>query len=115
MVLMGLGQGAYLGKKLTSTTTPRLTGLSQGSGKPGTMVTITGLQLGEKQNGSLITINGNPFFPVPAPEWGDTQIKFTIPAKQADGSDWLAGQRISIGVIVGGQEGANTLPFTITP
>jgi hypothetical protein len=114
MVLMGLGQGAYLGKKLTSTAAPRLTGLSQGSGKPGTMVTVTGLSFGEKQNGSLIAIDGNPFSPSPAPEWRDTQIKFTIPAKQPDGRDWLAGHRISIGVIVGGQESTNTLPFTVT-
>lgn len=115
MVLMGLGQGAYLGKKLTTTAVPRLTGLSPGSGKPKTEITITGVSLGENEkHGSLITIDGNPFHPEPAPDWQDTQIKFTIPAKQPNGSDWSAGQRISIGVIVGGQESVNTLPFTVT-
>jgi len=115
MVLMGLGQGAYLGKKLTTTITPRLTGLSPGSGRPGTAMTMTGVSFGGQPNGSLITIDGNPFHPEPAPDWGDTQIQFTIPAKHPTGRDWLAaGERISIGLIAGGQESANTLPFTVT-
>jgi len=113
MVLMGLGQGAYLGKKLTTTAVPRLTGLSHGSGKPGTEITLTGMSFGGEQNGSLITIDSNPFHLEPAPDWQDTQIKFIIPAKHPNGRDWSAGQRISIGVIVGGQESANTLPFTV--
>jgi len=113
MVLMGLGQGAYLGKKLTTTTVPRLTGLSLGSGEPGTPLIITGLSFGEKQNGNLITIDGNPFQCDEPVDWKDTQIAFTIPPRHPNGKDWDAGQRISIGVIVGGQESANTLPFTV--
>jgi len=115
MVLMGLGQGAYLGKKLVSTDVPRLSGLSLGSGSPGTEINITGLSFGEEQNGSLLTIDGNPFQPVPKPDWHDSYIKLIIPLKQINGKDWpKEGQRISIGVIVNGQESANTLSFTIT-
>ena len=114
MVLMGLGQGAYLGKKLVTTTTARLTGVSPGSGPPGTEITIVGMSFGEKQNGSLITIDGNPLTPAGL-AWGDTQIKFKIPDKQLDGNNWSTGQRIFMGVIVAGQESANTLPFTVTP
>lgn len=115
MVLMGLGQGAYLGKKLTATTVPNLTGLSPGSGKPPIEITITGASLGEKQNGSLITIDGSPFQPTTLPDWENTQIKFAIPVKQLNGSDWSDGRKVSIGVIVGGQESTNRLPFTVTP
>jgi hypothetical protein len=113
MVLMGLGQGAYLGKKLTTTTVPRLTGLSPGSGKPGTTVTVAGLSLGDKQDGSLLTIDGNPFQPDSPPVWQDTQISFTIPPKHPGGREWSEGQRVLVGLIVNGQESANTLPFTV--
>lgn len=117
MVLMGLGQGAYLGKKLTTTKpkiVPKLTGLSPGSGKPQTEVMISGDLFGEKQNGSLLLIDDKPLPPEPLLDWHNTMIKFIIPAKQSDGSDWLPGQRITIGVIVDGQESTNRLPFTIT-
>jgi len=112
MVLMGLGQGGYLGKKLTTTSVPRLSGLSTGSGRGGSELTVSGSSFGDAQNGSLITIDGNPISVQPA-SWNDTQIKFNVPLTQSNGSPWSKGQRISLGVIVGGQESTNTLPFTI--
>lgn len=118
MVLMGLGQGAYLGKKLVTTTVPRLTGLSPGSGTAGTQVTIVGASFGnseaQKKSGSLLTIDGHPFCPNQL-DWNDTQIRFSIPDKQLSGVSWSAGQLILIGAIVGGQESANKLPFTVVP
>jgi hypothetical protein len=113
MVLMGLGQGAYLGKKLVTTVTPRLTGLSPGEGNPGTEISITGMAFGTEQHGSLIIMEGAPLHPQNV-VWADTQIRFTLPAKPPSGQDWKAGQRVTFGVIVGGQESANTLPFTVT-
>lgn len=112
MVLMGLGQGAYLGKKLTTTTVSRLTGLSLGSGKPGIAVTIAGMSFGDCQNGSVITIDGNPYHGLVS-AWTDSSIKFSVPAQQINGSNWAAGQRILIGLIINGQESTNTLPFTV--
>lgn len=114
MVLMGLGQGAYLGKKLVTTSVPRLTGLSPGQGAPGITVTIVGLGFGANQNGSLLTLDGSPIFPQNL-SWSDTQISFQFPAEQQNGSKWGQGQRVLVGVIVGGQESANALPFTIMP
>jgi hypothetical protein len=113
MVLMGLGQGAYLGKKLTTTSVPRLTGLSPSSGKPGTEILIRGLALGNEKSGLLI-IDDETFYPDPEPVWQDTQIKFKFPAKHPNGEDWKTGRRVTIRVIVGGTESANTLPFTVT-
>jgi hypothetical protein len=113
MVLMGLGQGAYLGKKLVTTITPRLTGLSPGAGKPGTQITITGMAFGAEQCGSLITMDGNPFHPQ-GTAWAADQIKFTLPEKPPSGRDWEPGQRVTFGLIVGGQESVNSLPFTVT-
>jgi len=112
MVLMGLGQGAYLGKKLTTTDTARITGISLASGKPGTQITLSGLSFGATQNGSLVTMDGATL--TQTATWSDTQVTFSIPAQQANGAAWTPGQRINIGLIVGGQPSANTVPFTIT-
>ena len=113
MVLMGLGQGAYLGKKLVTTTTPRLTGLSPAEGNPGTQITMLGMAFGAEQAGSLVTMDRNPFQPQGL-QWADTQIQFTLPPKSPSGQAWKPGQRVIFGVIVGGQESVNTLPFTVT-
>jgi hypothetical protein len=113
MVLMGLGQGAYLGKKLVTTDTPRLTGLTPSSGPVATSVTISGLSFGEGQNGNVITIDGAPNI-APATSWHDTQINFNIPTTHPNGAPVSPGQRLEIGLIINGQESANRLPFTVT-
>ena len=113
MVLMGLGQGAYLGKKLVTTITPRLTGLSPVEGSPGTQITILGMAFGAEQAGSLLTMDRSPFQPQGL-QWADTQIQFTLPQTPPSSQPWKPGQRVIFGVIVGGQESVNTLPFTVT-
>lgn len=113
MVLMGLGQGAYLGKRLTTTSVPRLAGLSPGSGKPGSHITLTGFSF-DGAAGNLVTLDGSPANFDREPGWEDGKITFTLPAKQPGGEDWLAGQRVSVGLIVNGQESANKMPFTVT-
>jgi hypothetical protein len=113
MVLMGLGQGAYLGKKLVTTNTPGITGLVPASGKVGTEVTVRGTSFGASQGGSMITLDGKPFA-ADVTAWGDNQIKFKFPEKQPDGSDWPTGKPVIVGVIVGGLESPATAPFTVT-
>jgi hypothetical protein len=113
MVLMGLGQGAYLGKKLVTATTPRLTGLSPAEGNPGTQITILGMAFGAEQAGSYLTMDRSPFKPQGL-VWADTKIQFTLPEEPTSGQAWKAGQRVIFGVIVGGKEDVNTLPFTVT-
>ena len=71
------------------------------------------MAFGTEQNGSLITMDRNPFFPQGI-VWADAQIQFTLSKKPPSGQNWTDGQRVSFGVIVGGQEGVNTLPFTVT-
>lgn len=111
MVLMGLSQGAYLGKKLTTTTTPRITGLSPGAGSAGASVRILGLQFGGSQAGSLIAMDGNPIaVEVPSAAWNDTDVTFTLPPINLTG---LSEKRVIISVIVNGQE-SNAVPFTVT-
>lgn len=112
MVLMGLGQGAYLGKKLTTTDTPRLTGVSPASGPVNTPITLSGMSFGAVPSGNMIVFNGMSDLPADT-VWGDTEIKFKLPSKQPNGTDWLVGQ-ITIGLVVGGRISANTLSFTYT-
>lgn len=117
MVLMGLGQGAYLGKKLTTSDQVRLFGLSVASGAPETTVKIFGLSLGERQNGSFITIDGTPFQVVILKEdWTDSLVTFNIPKCQPSGVPWPdGGQTIMLGLIVGGKASTNQLPFNVIP
>ena len=114
MVLMGLGQGAYLGKKLTTKDVPQLTGVSPTAGPPKTGVTLSGLSFGDCPDGNAITLDN---MNIELPEkvlWKDGEIKFNLPDKYLDGKSWRPGQTVQIGLIVGGQESANKLPFTIT-
>ena len=113
MVLAGLAQGAYLGKKLVTTDTPRLVGLSPTQGKPGTLVTLTGQALGAQQFGSQITIDGVPISP-DGIKWQDDSIVFAIPSTQAGGVRWSPPQRITIGANIAGQASVNPQTFTIT-
>jgi hypothetical protein len=111
MVLMGLGQGAYLGKKLVTTTTPRLNGLSPTTGAKGTKVIITGLSFGDKDGGQ-VTYDGKAIDSSLVSSWADTSIQFAVPDTNPDGNPWPEkGQQVSIGIISTGQESANKLPF----
>ena len=114
MVLMGLGQGAYIGKKLVTTNVPRLNGVSPGQGAAGTSVVITGDSFGDAQNGSLLTIDGAPIYPGGL-TWTENHITFTFPEKQPSGSNWNSGQLVQVGVIVAGQRSGNSLPFVVSP
>jgi hypothetical protein len=119
VVLMGLGEGAYLGKKLVSTSTPRITGISPGSVKKGEKVTISGASLGESQNGSQITIDDMPIgidlTAIPKGSWSDTSIVFTVPETHPRGDVWQVGvgRLVKVRVIAGGQS-SNDLPLTVS-
>ena len=116
MVLMGLGHGAYLGKKLTSQDVPSLTSLSPNNApqtSPSVDVTINGTSFGDKQGNSLISIDGNAST-VTVKSWCDTQVKFTFPTTQSNSTPWKTGQTVQIGLLIEGQQSDNSLPFSIT-
>jgi IPT/TIG domain len=108
VALMGLGHGAYLGKKLVTTDTPRLTSLSPSRVLPGMIVTITGLSLGD-ENSSQLTLDGVPFL-LPITTWTDTQIVFTVPQ-----SPTYNGVQRRLGVSANGVGSANDLTLSIHP
>lgn len=88
LVLMGISQGGYLGKKLVTFGTPALFAPNPLSGPPGTPVTVTGSGLGAQQGNSQLLLNGAPIAVTP---WSDTSIQFTVPADDpATGVAWAS-------------------------
>jgi hypothetical protein len=102
MVLMGLSQGTYLGKKLISTTTPTLTGATPPAGIADTEVILSGTNLGSSQNGSVIRFGS---INIPSLEWSTTSIKVKVPQGLKPGA-------ITISVTINGVT-SNDIPFTV--
>jgi hypothetical protein len=86
MVLMGLGQGAYLGNKLVTVDTPRISASAPAAGGWGTQVKLTGAAFGATPQ--LVTVGGAQV-PVEPANWKDGEITVAIPRKRpSDGGDW---------------------------
>jgi hypothetical protein len=109
MVLMGLSQGAYLGKKLTTTEAPKVTGISPPFGKPGDPIRLTGVNFGETQNGSVILLDQSPVPEVIS--WSDTRVEFKWPADRSPGV-WTPGDRVVVVVTVNGRDAQCPVLFT---
>ena len=115
MVLMGLGQGAYLGKKLVTSDTPRLTRVSKATTSPAgagpvTTVTLEGESLGA--TAGVVTLDG---LPLQSQSWTDSLVTFTLPPQHPSGAAWPtlpATRTVQVGVIAAGQQ-SNTLPLAI--
>ena len=115
MVLMGISQGAYLGNKLVTAGTPQVTGLSPSVAVPGTDITISGQSFGPSQNGNIILINGQDSR-VTATSWADSAIHFTIPAQRPDGTPWVPEERVTVAIVINGQQTTNlALAFAPKP
>ncbi|MFN2588236.1 MAG: hypothetical protein ABR613_08970 [Actinomycetota bacterium] len=116
MVLMGLGQGAYLGHKLVSTSTPRLVALTPGTAAPGDEVTLSGTAIGTTQGGSRVTIDGSVIDATSSGDAPDSDVRFTVPETHPTKGAWPAtGLLVQVGIIAGGTSSANTLPLTVKP
>jgi hypothetical protein len=62
---------------------PVITGISPGSGSPGTSVTITGSAFGAAQGSSSVSFNG---IPATVKSWGSGTISVTVPAGATSGN-----------------------------
>jgi hypothetical protein len=113
LVLMGISQGGYLGKKLVTITTPVLTAMVPTTGPPGSVVTLTGSSFGGGGGSSRLVLDGNP---IKTDSWKDAQITFTIPQQYPDASaDWGTLPRVvRIGVDLGGGTRGNEVGLTVT-
>jgi len=111
MVLMGLSQGAYLGKKLTTTETPRISGISPGTGKADDLVVLSGISFGDTQAGGLVLVDGAPATKYDA--WSDTRLSFAIPPERVPGVPWRDGDRATVTLLVNGHAATAPIQFTL--
>lgn len=113
MVLMGLGQGAFLGKQLITADTPILDRLTPNSGKPGDTITLSGQSFSDAQGGSFLLFDDDQITHQVV-DWKDKEIKFTIPDKRPDNRDWPdTGEKVMVNVIVGGRRGLSPQSLSI--
>ena len=114
MVLMGLGQGAFLGKQLITADTPILNRVKPDSAKPGDIITLSGQSFGDALGGNVLLFDDDPVTPQ-VTDWKDKEIQFSVPAKRPDGQDWpTAGEKVMVNVIVGGRRGLSPQSLTIS-
>jgi hypothetical protein len=117
LVLMGISQGGYLGKKLVTFGTPALYPPSPESGPAGTKVTLTGANLGSLP-GSQLMLNGNGF----GATWLPTSIQLTVPdgdpatsADPATRAPWAGPFPQKMELVVSVQDQAsNSVYFSVT-
>jgi hypothetical protein len=112
MVLMGISQGGYLGKKLVTFGTPVLYPPNPISGPVGTPITLNGSGLGAQQSNSQLMLNGAP---IPATDWSAAVIHFLVPAEDpATGVAWANLPKVvPLAASMTGQV-SNTISFKVT-
>jgi IPT/TIG domain-containing protein len=111
MVLMGLSQGGYLGKKLVSKNSPQMTSLAPPKGIAGqTIITITGAGFGDAMPSSMVCLDG---WNIESATWSDSQITFQLPAASSDGP-FDVGQGVQVSVYVDGQPAVSAVPLPLT-
>lgn len=92
LILMGISQTAYLGKKLVSNTMPMISSISKGIAKDGDKtikggdeILVTGDNLGDEQGCNIVritTLNDSKkseYYPSEIKEWSHNSIKFILP------------------------------------
>ena len=111
MVLMGISQGGYLGKKLVTFGTPTLYPPNPASGPPDTPVTVRGANLGSPPDSQLM-LNGVPFDGT----WSAASIQFTVPQNDpATGASWTGLPKTCRSSFRYPGQASNSLNFTVTP
>jgi hypothetical protein len=109
MVLMGISQGGYLGKKLVTSNPLTLYAPTPPRAAPTAAITLPGANLGTTV--SQLTLDGAP---IATTTWTASSIAFTVPATHpADNSAWPAATTVQLVVSVMGQT-SNSVPFTVT-
>jgi hypothetical protein len=112
LVLMGISQGGYIGKKLVTITTPFINNIDPTSAAIGAAVTINGASFGGGGGTSRLLLDNNP---IKTDAWTDTAITFTIPATYPEaGVAWAPPQVVRLGIDLGGGTRGNEVTLTVT-
>lgn len=118
MVLMGLSQGGYLGKKLTSAPPVTVSALVPSIANAGVdLVAVYGSNFGDPDPNGNPSANssvliGGAVAQVAKAAWSDTKITFLVPAA-APGGPWTKGQAVPVQVVANGQVSDNSPSLTI--
>lgn len=110
VLLMGIGQAAYVGGKLVITPKPVIYRIVPNHGTGGATTTIDGGGFGTAQGTSDVLFGGAS---ATITSWSDTSIAFTVPATQADGTAWPAASSTVDVVVSVGTAQSQPAPFTI--
>jgi hypothetical protein len=105
LVLMGISQGTYLGKRLVSTTSPILLGLEPESIKADQDITLTGKNFGDAQEGGMVKVGDLNIAKMI--EWGNDKVKCHLPKNVPTG-------QCLVSIIVKSKE-SNGLTLTVEP
>jgi hypothetical protein len=113
MVLMGIGQGAYLGAKIVSSAGASISKLTPDSGQIGIAVQIAGQGFGSQ---GVIQFGDSRVAPA---TWSDTSCSFTVPAAGAGGQPPVTGSTVYVAVLPTDAMGnvlqaTGTLQFKVT-
>ena len=118
MILMGLSSAVYVGKKVVTTDTPRLTKIAPSTGVPGEVITIEGRAFGVRQPGDGIAFDGALIPPDYIDAWTVDTITFEIPQDPPGPADpWPADRTrvVTVSVTVQGRNSANPMTLTVLP
>jgi IPT/TIG domain-containing protein len=111
MVLMGISQGGYLGKKLVTFGTPALYPASPATGAPGTSVMLRGSNLGSPSaSSSQLLLNGAPQIAT----WSAGSVTFIVPPSDpATSAAWTGLPKAVQLVVSSGGQPSNPVSFNI--
>ena len=119
MVLMGLSQGGYLGKKLVTTDSFRLDVLVPSIAQPGDPVALFGAGFGNAKADDK-KVADNPDSSVLAgglkaatTSWTDGRIDFTVPARSPDGNAWHGTETVQVSVVISGTPSDKFLTLSV--
>lgn len=111
LVLMGISEGGYLGKKLVTFGVPTLYPPSPDTGPSGTVVMLAGANLGSA-SGSQLLLNNEPI----SATWSNSNIQFTVPDKNPVGNAaWKVPKQVAQLTVSTGGQTSNPVAFTVTP
>jgi hypothetical protein len=111
LVLMGISQGGYIGKKLVSLSTPAIATIEPKVAKPGADVTISGSSFGGGGGTSRLLLDQNP---IPTTSWTDTKIVFSVPSTYPSaGQAWTYPHVVRIGIDLGGGTNGNEVVLQV--
>jgi hypothetical protein len=114
LVLMGISQGGYIGKKLVTIASPFIDKIDPKEILVGGSVTITGGGFGVGTGSSRLTLDSNP---IATDTWTDTRITFTVPTEypSTGPEPWGTYPRVvRLGVDLGGGTTGNEVSLTVT-